>query len=101
MSALKNADWAVHEHCRGSAYSKQQLTSGNASKVQNSVAEAEMWFIGLLKRETEAFNENDNCYLCSQLIVSLLHTDHTTCFGYTAIFRCVTCIKMLKIVIII
>jgi hypothetical protein len=47
------------------------------------------------------YNENDNCYLCSQLIVSLLHTDHTTGFGYIAIFRCVTNIKMLKIVIII
>jgi hypothetical protein len=35
-------------------------------------------------------NENDHSYLCSQLIVSLLYIDHTTCFGYTAIFRCVT-----------
>jgi hypothetical protein len=35
---------------------------------------------------------NKNSYLCSQLIVSLLYEyiDHTTCFGYTAIFRCVT-----------
>jgi hypothetical protein len=35
------------------------------------------------------YNENDHNYLCSQLIVSLLYTDHTKCFGYTAIFRCV------------
>jgi hypothetical protein len=43
------------------------------------------------------YNENDHSYLCSQLIVSLLYVDHTTCFGYTAIFRRVT-YKMLKIV---
>jgi hypothetical protein len=30
-------------------------------------------------------------FLCSQLIVSLLYTNHTTCFGYTAIFG-VSCI---------
>jgi hypothetical protein len=35
-------------------------------------------------------NENDHSYLYSQLIVSLLYIDHTKCFGYTAIFRCVT-----------
>jgi hypothetical protein len=34
------------------------------------------------------YNENDNCYLYSQLDVSLLYTDHTTCFGYIAILRC-------------
>jgi hypothetical protein len=29
-------------------------------------------------------------YLCSQLIVSLLYTNHTTCFGYMSILRCNT-----------
>jgi hypothetical protein len=36
------------------------------------------------------WNDNDHSYLCSQLIMSLLYIDHTTCFGYIAIFRCVT-----------
>jgi hypothetical protein len=46
------------------------------------------------------YNENDSTTYVSMLIVSLLYTDHTTCFGYIDIFRCVIYIKMLKIVII-
>jgi hypothetical protein len=38
-------------------------------------------------------------YLRSQLIVSLLYTNHTTCFGYTAILRCIMYIKMLKLLL--
>jgi hypothetical protein len=34
-------------------------------------------------------------HLCQQLIVSLLYTNHTTYFGYTAILSCVMYIKML------
>jgi hypothetical protein len=45
------------------------------------------------------YNENDHSYLCSQLIVSLLYIDHTTCFGYTAIFRCVKYKNAKKIVV--
>jgi hypothetical protein len=36
---------------------------------------------------------------CSQLIVSLLYTNHTICFGYTATFRCIMYIKMLKLLL--
>jgi hypothetical protein len=32
------------------------------------------------------YNENDHSYLCSQLIVSLLYIDHTTCFGYSVVY---------------
>jgi hypothetical protein len=38
-------------------------------------------------------------FVCSQLIVSLLYTNYTTCFGYTAILRCITYIKMLKLLL--
>jgi hypothetical protein len=38
-------------------------------------------------------------FLCSQLVMSLLYTNHTTCFGYSAIFRCIMYIKMLTLLL--